>query len=64
MPLILGISEPVSILSPILSVLLFVSIVPVLFASETLPVTELNSRRLREHLDKVGWEVVKSKKAK
>jgi len=63
-PLILGISEPVSLLSPVLSVLLFVSIAPVLFASETLPETELYSRRLREHLDKVGKEVAESKKKK
>jgi MFS family permease len=62
MPIILGISAPVSILSPVLSILLFVSIAPILFVSETLPETEQASRRLREHLARVEKEVAKSKK--
>ncbi len=62
LPVILGTSVPVSILSPILSVLLFVSIVPVLFASETLPENLLKSRRMQEHIDRIAREIVKSKK--
>jgi hypothetical protein len=62
LPVILETSVPVSILSPILSVLLFVSIVPVLFASETLPENLLKSRRMQEHIDRIAREIVKSKK--
>ena len=63
-PLILGISVPVGILSQSLSILLFVSIVPVLFASETLPEIERKKRLLREHLVRVEKEVAKSKRRK
>jgi MFS family permease len=61
LPVILETSMSVSILSPILSVLLFVSIVPVLFASETLPENLLKSRRMQEHIDRITREIVKSK---
>jgi DHA1 family bicyclomycin/chloramphenicol resistance-like MFS transporter len=62
MPLILGFSAPMSILSPVLSILLFLSVLPVLYASETLPETVLNERRLREHISKIGKIVDESKK--
>jgi|WetSurMetagenome_2_1015567.scaffolds.fasta_scaffold25997_4 MFS family permease len=62
LPVVLGTSMPVGILSPILSVFLFVSIVPVLFASETLPDSILKSRRMQEHIDRIAKEVDKSKK--
>jgi MFS family permease len=61
LPVILGTSVPVSILSPILSILLFVSVVPVLFASETIP-DVLKSRRVQEHVEKIAREVAKSEK--
>ncbi len=63
MPLILGVSSPANVLSPILSVLLFLSVVPVLYAPETLPETNLKARKLKEHIRKVGKVIVESKKA-
>lgn len=51
LPKALGISAPANILSPILSVILFLSLVPVLYASETLSETKKRERELREYLD-------------
>ena len=62
MPLILSFSVPLNVLSPILSILLFFSVIPVLYASETLPESVLNERRLKEHVDKLGKIVAESKK--
>jgi MFS family permease len=62
LPKALGIPAPANILSPILSVILFLSLVPVLYASETLPDTEIRKRKLREHVEKVGKLVAESKK--
>lgn len=57
LPVILGTSIEVSILSPILSVLLFVSIVPVLFVDDTLPEAKLHARLLREHAEHIVRKV-------
>jgi MFS family permease len=46
---------------PIFSLLLFLSILPVLRASETLPKKKREARMLKEHLDKVGKLVKESK---
>ena len=49
--------------SPILSVLLLLSVVSILYASETLSETKIRSRRMREYLQKVEKVVDESKKA-
>ena len=43
-----------SVLSPVLSIMIFLSIIPVLYASETLPESRIRERELKEHLKKVG----------
>ena len=50
------------VLSPILSIILFLSILPVLRASETLPKKKLEARKMKEHLDKIGKLIEESKK--
>jgi MFS family permease len=47
-------SLPISGLSSLLSVILFVSIIPILQAKETLPEDKMSSRGLREYLAKVS----------
>ena len=46
----------------ILSLILFLSIVPVLRANETLPEPKMRERRLKEHVEKIGKLVSESKK--
>lgn len=46
----------------ILSLILFLSIVPVLLAKETLPEPKMRERRLKEHVKKIGKLVSESKK--
>jgi MFS family permease len=53
---------PANSLSSILSIVILVSVIPVLRAAETLPETKARARKLREHLDKVGKLVQESKK--
>ena len=48
-------------LSPILGITLFLSIIPVLRARETLPEKKMEDRRFKEHLDRVGKLVKESK---
>ena len=48
--------------SQILSLILFLSIIPVLRAKETLPDIKMRERRLKDHVEKVGKLVSKSKK--
>ena len=50
------------VLSPILGILLFMSIIPVLYAKETLPEKTMKERKLREHLKKMEKIVKESKK--
>ncbi len=54
LPIILGVYAPANVLSPILSIFLFLSVIPVLYAPETLPEANLKEKRLKEHLRKVG----------
>ena len=53
---------PANLLSPILSVILFLSVVPVLYARESLPESKIQSRKLKEHLDRVGKLLEESRK--
>ena len=46
----------------ILSLILFLSIIPVLRANETLPEPKMRERRLKEHVEKIGKLVSESKK--
>ena len=48
---LLGLKAPVSALSTALSILLYISIIPVLRAKETLPETKKREREIREYLD-------------
>ena len=57
-----GISFPPGTLSPALSIILFLSTIPVLYASETLPENKVHARKLNEYLRKMGKRVAESKK--
>lgn len=58
----LNIGVPANALSSVLSIIIFVSVIPVLRASETLPETKIRERKLKEHVRKVGELVKESKK--
>ena len=60
LPSALNVTLPINVLSPVLSMILFLSLVPVLLARETLPETEIRKRELNEHIEKVGKMVQKS----
>lgn len=62
-PSIMTYGAPPQILSPILTIVLFLSIIPVLQAKETLPEQKKNERRIKEYIDKVGKVVQKSKES-
>ena len=49
---------PVNSLSQILSIILFLSIVPVLRAKETLEESKIQERKMKEHVEKIG-EIIK-----
>jgi hypothetical protein len=51
---LLGISVPASSASSVLSIIIFMSIIPLLRAVETLPATKIAEREMSEHLKKVG----------
>ena len=53
-------SAEASVLSPIMAMLIFVSVIPALYASETLPADTIRERRLREHTEKIGKFVEES----
>lgn len=57
----LGVGVPASALSGVLSIIIFVSVLPVLYASETLPEIKIRERKLKEHIKKVR-EVVEETK--
>jgi len=50
-----------SALSPLLSIVLFVSVVPVWRAMETLPMAKIRERKLRKHVEKISKIVLESK---
>jgi MFS family permease len=47
-------SAEANALSPIMAMLIFVSVLPALYASETLPEDTIRERKLKEHIEKVG----------
>jgi MFS family permease len=53
-PQFLLISVSASFLSPILSIILFLSVIPVFRATETLPESAVRKRKLDEHVKKLG----------
>ncbi len=57
-------TAPLSFVSPILSIILFLTIIPILVAEETLPKAKIRKRRLREHTEKVGKLVQESRRKK
>jgi MFS family permease len=60
-PQLLNINVSIGVLSPILSILLFLAIIPILRAKETLPIKKLEARKMKEHLEKIG-ELIKESK--
>lgn len=58
-PVFMGIL-PVNFLSQILSIILFLSIVPVLRAKETLHESKIYERKIREHMEKLGKAIQES----
>jgi MFS family permease len=46
-------SVPISSISVILSILLFISVIPLLYAPETLPIDKIRQRRFEKHLKKI-----------
>jgi MFS family permease len=58
----LNIGVPANAFSSVLSIIIFVSVIPVLRASETLPESIIRERKLKEHVKKVGELVEESKK--
>jgi MFS family permease len=63
LPILLDLSAPANVLSIALSVMLFVSVIPILYASETLPETNLRARKMRNYINKVGKLVDESRKS-
>jgi MFS family permease len=59
---VLLIGAPAAILAPILSMILFLSIIPILYAPESLPESSLNARRQKDYMRKLGKVVEDSKK--
>ena len=53
---------PIDIFSTILSIILFVSVLPVLFAVETLSESKIRERKLKEYTEKVGKIIKETKK--
>ena len=51
-----------NILSPIMSILLFLAIIPVLYVPDTLSPGMIHERRLREHTKKIGKLIRESEK--
>lgn len=58
----LGISLPTNWLFPILTAVLFVSIIPLLYATETLPESKILEKQMKEHFEKVHKLIEESKK--
>jgi MFS family permease len=60
-PVALNIRIAPNVLSPVLSVILFASVIPILYATETLPLSKIRERKLKEHIDSVGKLIEESK---
>ena len=48
-------------LSPILSILFFLAVIPILFVRETLPENKIYKRKMKEHIDRLGKLLQESK---
>jgi MFS family permease len=59
----IDVSFPIASLSSVLSIILFVSVIPVLRASETLSNKRIRERKLKEHLEKIE-ELIKENREK
>jgi hypothetical protein len=59
-PQLLGISVPKNALSTILSIILFLSVIPLIRAADALSENKMHSREVREYLDNVGKHYRKS----
>jgi hypothetical protein len=46
---------------PLKSALLFIAVIPILYAPETLPLEKIRQRKLQEHMKKIGKLVKKEK---
>jgi MFS family permease len=57
---LLSIAAPASSVSSFLSIIIFISAIPVLLAKDTLPETKIVERKLIEHIKKVGELVSES----
>ena len=57
-----NITAPISVLSPVFSIVLFLSVLPVLRATETLPRKKIRERQMKDHIEKVGKIVEDHKK--
>ena len=57
-----NITAPISVLSPVFSIVLFLSVFPVLRATETLPRKKIRERQMKDHIRKVGKIVEDHKK--
>ena len=64
LPHSLDISAPVDILAPLFSVLVFLSVIPVIYAPETLPESVLQSKKLKNHLKKIKKLIKESNEEK
>jgi MFS family permease len=54
MPILSITRAEANVLSPIMAMLIFVSVIPALYASETLPAEAIRERELKEHVEKLG----------
>jgi MFS family permease len=62
-PQFLNIQVSASFLSPILSIIVFISVIPVLRASETLPESSVRKRKLEKHVEKLEKLIEKERKS-
>ena len=51
---VFGFSAPANVVSTVLSILLFVSVVPLLFAPETLPEEKIRTREIKRYMQRLG----------
>jgi len=59
---VFGLSIPIGMVSSALSIILFVSVLPLLYAPETLPESKVRTRRLRDYLRRAMRLVEESRK--
>jgi hypothetical protein len=52
-PAIYGITAPSNIVAPFLGIILFLSVIPIMSAKETLPESKIQKRKVTKHIDKL-----------